>query len=227
MELDTRHDRSVDERRGDERRLWRVAYVVSIGFHLLLIFLWTTPRVHRSPFAAAGPRSGDAVAAAGGLQSINMRVPPTRPITPPPIPLPTVDVEPVEFEDEVVVDEVAAVLGDAPGLEGPGVEDGTGQGDGGTAEEGFFQMVPAVPRSMIMPPEDDRLKGKSIEVWVFVDARGRVIPDSTYLRPTTGHRNLDQRLIREASEWLFNPARKGGEVIAAWTKWDFIVGGRP
>ena len=227
MDEHNRHDRSVDERRRDDRRLWRNAYLVAVLFHLVLLFMWQSPRYHESPFSAAGPRNGDPRAAAGGMQAVTMVVPPTRPITPPPIPLPSMDVEPVEFSEETPQLEVASIEGQRPGVEGPGRETGDGQGDGGTADEGLFRMIPAVPRAMIVPPDDDDLNGKRIEVWLFVDERGRVIADSTYLRPSTGKGSLDRRLMEEAAEWQFRPARRGDVAIAGWTTYVVERGGSP
>jgi len=100
--------------------------------------------------------------------------------------------------------------------EGPGRAEGTGQGDGGTADEGLFRLMPPTPRGMIMPPTNQALRGKQVEVWVFVGEDGRVVPDSTYLRPPTEDRGFNERLLREAAEWVFRPATKGGRPVAAW-----------
>lgn len=67
-----------------------------------------------------------------------------------------------------------------------------------------------------MPPANDKLKGREVEVWVFVDERGRVVPDSTRLEPPTSDRDFNRRLIREASQWVFEPARQGGKPVASW-----------
>jgi hypothetical protein len=128
------------------------------------------------------------------------------------------DVEPVEINMEEPVD-LESLTGGPVGEasdQGPGIEGGEGRGDGGTAEEGLFRMVPPSPRGMIVPPTNDVLKGKSMEVWVFVDASGRVVPDSTRLNPPTSDRGFNRRVREEASEWVFNPALKGGEPVAAW-----------
>lgn len=224
--MDQRHESefSLEERRQKGLAILGKALLASLVVHVAIFLMWKSPRIHDSPFAAAGERAGDVRAAAGGMQAITVVSPPTRPIIPPPIPLPSVDVEPVEFDDQAQLDE-AATQGERPGVEGPGTETGDGEGDGGTADEGLFQMVPATPRSMIIPPSDDDLRGKAFEVWLFVDERGRVVADSTYLRPPTGNGGLDRRLLREASEWIFNPARRGGQTIAAWTTYRFQVGG--
>jgi hypothetical protein len=70
---------------------------------------------------------------------------------------------------------------------------------------------------MIIPPSHESLKGKAVDVWVFVDARGRVVADSTRLDPPTSNRGFNRRLIAEAAEWVFNPALRNDQPVAAWT----------
>lgn len=211
------HDLDLTARRTQIRRIWRNAFLVSLLLHILVFFLWRTDGPLLSPFAAAGPRAGDNRAAGGAIQSMAIRIPPPRPIVPPRIPLPTVTPDLVEFEPEVEPSPMD-VIGDRPGNTPgpPGLEGGTGQGDGGTAAEGLFRLVPPSPRGMIMPPANDKLKGREVEVWVFVDERGRVVPDSTRLEPPTSDRDFNRRLIQEAAEWVFEPARKGGKAVASW-----------
>jgi hypothetical protein len=211
------HDINVRDRRHNERRVWRRGLLVSALLHLIVFFGWQGSVIPSSPFAAAGPRAGDNRAAAGGLQALNVRTPPTRPIVPPPTPIAVeVEVEPVEFEQEVEFDP-ASVLGEKPGLlEGPGLADGTGAGDGGNAEEGFFRLQPATPRGMIIPPQNDGLRGTEVQVWVFVNERGRVVADSTRLDPPTRDRGFNRRLIREAADWVFRPAVQEGRPVASW-----------
>ncbi|MEZ4425798.1 MAG: hypothetical protein R3E98_20555 [Gemmatimonadota bacterium] len=208
---------SVKDRRRDQDKVWRRALYASLVFHALIFLFWRHTPIPTSPFAAAGPRAGDNRAAAGGMQALNVQAPPTVPITPPPVPLPTLeDVEPIEIDTEVRVD-AGAALGNAPGdLQGPGLENGQGKGDGGTDEEGTFRLVPPSPRGMILPPSSRDLKGRQVEVWVFVGVDGRVVADSTRLNPPTPSRSFNERLIREAAEWVFRPATKGGEAVAAW-----------
>jgi hypothetical protein len=69
---------------------------------------------------------------------------------------------------------------------------------------------------MIIPPANKNLKGTMVEVWVFVDERGRVVADSTRLNPPTKDRGFNERLIREASEWVFRPATQAGQAVASW-----------
>lgn len=205
------------ERRHDERNVWRTGLAVSVLLHVLVFVAWPSGNVPISPYAAAGPRRGDFEAApGGGMEAVNVQERTREPITPPPAPTVSVaPVAPVSFEDEPAV-ETADILGERPGSEGPGLEEGTGEGDGGTADEGFYSMVPPSPRGMIIPPSDEELEGNEIEVWVFVDETGQVVPDSTRLDPPTDDSDFNERLREEASEWVFEPAREGGEAVAAW-----------
>jgi hypothetical protein len=211
------HELKASERRRRERKTWRTALLVSALFHLVLFLGWRGNVIPESPFAAAGPRSGDDRAAAGGLQAINVHTPPPVPIIPPPVPIAVeVEVEPVEFEETVELD-AASVLGDDPGpLDQPGLDNGTGRGDGGNAEEGRYRLQPASPLGMIIPPTNDALRGTEVQVWVFVDERGRVVADSTRLDPPTRDGGLNRRLIREAAEWSFRPAVQEGRPVASW-----------
>ncbi len=213
----TRHFLSAQERRARERKILRVSLLISAVVHLLLFSFWEIEPVLISPFAAAGPRAGDSRAADGSLEAMNLSVAPTRPIIPPLIPLPSVVVEPVEIFPEETDFDLSALTGDRPGSDSaPGIEGGEGRGDGGTAEEGLFHLIPPSPRGMIMPLPSDRLKGTQIQVWVFVDERGSVVPDSTRLRPPTPDRGYNRRLIEEAAEWVFEPARQDGQPVASW-----------
>ena len=72
------------------------------------------------------------------------------------------------------------------------------------------------PRGMIIPPQNDDLRGTEVQVWVFVDTRGRVVADSTRLDPPTRDRGFNRRLIREAAEWVFRPAVQEGKPVASW-----------
>jgi hypothetical protein len=211
------HETTVGDRRRRDRTVWRNGLIVSVLFHLLIFLAWRGSVLPDSPMAAAGPAAGDDRAAAGSMQALNVRTPPSRPLVPPPVPLPTdIAVEPVEFVQDVEIDP-ASVAGDAPGqLEAPGLETGTGLGDGGTSDEGLYSLQPPVPRGMIIPPDNDRLRGTEIQVWVFVDETGSVVADSTRLDPSTRDGDFNRRLIREASEWTFRPAEQDGEAVASW-----------
>jgi len=77
---------------------------------------------------------------------------------------------------------------------------------------------------MILPPADRpaSVRGKEVEVWVFVTEQGRVIADSTRIHPSTGDRRFDERLRRQAAQWVFEPARKGGRPVAEW--FQYVIG---
>ena len=211
------HDNSARERRRRERPTWRRGLYASVGLHLIIFFGWNGEVIPESPFAAAGPRAGDVRAAAGAMQAINVRTSRARTIIRPPAPLSVeVEIEPVEWEEEAEVDP-ASVLGERPGLDAvPGLQSGTGEGDGGNAEEGLYRLQPATPRGMIIPPTNRRLRGTEVQVWVFVDERGRVVADSTRLDPPTRDRAFNRRLIEDAAEWVFRPAVREGQPIASW-----------
>lgn len=211
------HDLGTTRRRQRERRIWRRALLASALLHLAIFLGWRGNVIPESPYAAAGPRAGDARAAAGGLQAMNLSTPPPVPVRPPPIPVPAyVEVEPVEFDPVIELD-ASALLGEKPGpLERPGLAGGTGAGDGGTAEEGLYRLQPPTPRGMIIPPANRDLRGTTVEVWVFVDERGRVVPDSTRLNPPTKNRDFNRRLIQEAGEWVFRPAMREGKAVPSW-----------
>jgi hypothetical protein len=208
---------SVQERRVTEGRLFRASLAISLVVHVVAFLFWKTVPLPTSPFSAAGPRAGDSRAAGAGMQALNLQVPPSRPLIPPRVPLISLDLtEPVEINFEEVLDP-SSLFGERPGTtEGAGIEGGEGRGDGGTAAEGLFSLVPPSPRGMIIPPTNRRLRGSQVEVWVFVDEAGRVVPDSTRLNPPTSDRGFNRRLIEEAAEWVFNPAMRAGTPVAAW-----------
>ncbi len=224
------------------RRTWRWAMVASVLLHILIFLLFRGDIVlPPSPFAAAGPRSGDARAAAGGgtqiiaMQVVQTPVPPTvQTVTPVPLPVPEPEVKPI-LEEPPKPQVVAAVtparegtgtVGEGRGEKtGEGIEGGRGRGDGGTAEEGLFRVVPPSPRGLILPPSDrpGKVRGKEIDVWVFVTARGEVVADSTRIAPATGDRKFDDRLRKQAAEWVFEPAKRGGQPVAEWFRYTLIL----
>lgn len=230
MELKHPHEVSNEERRRAERPVWRRSWLVSLLLHTAIFAYFPVQSILIAPDGAAGPQSGDDRAARGSMEAMNMRVAATRPRIPPPIPLPTLtNVEPVEFDDEPVL-EPAAIDGDAltQGTEDLGLEDGDGAGDGGSTDEGRFLNTSPKPRSVFLPsnlPRAGRLRGERVEVWVFVDARGQVIPDSTQLRPPTRYRDFNRSVIRTASEWSFDPGLREGRPVASWFTYSWTVGG--
>lgn len=228
--------RRTDELRARHRRIRAAGLLASLGLHLLLfliLLLLGGPRAPRSPYAAAGPRSGDDRAAptGGGMQALNLVITSPRPEVPrvpAPIPVPEVVVEPepdpvpaIPAPDEIPALTPGVAGRDAGAEPGSGIEGGDGRGDGGTDLEGRFRVVPPTPRGLILPPSDrpSRVRGREVTVWVFVDEQGRVVADSTRLLPTTGDSKFDDRLKRHAAEWVFEPARRSGQAIAEWFRY--------
>ena len=220
------------------RKAWRIALVASVLFHVLVVLLFRNevllPEV---PTAAAGERRGDEAAAeGGGMQALTLNIqipPPPEPIPRPPAPLPVpsdvvvVEVPPAPSPAQPTTgSQSAGGVGTGQGERvGPGVGDGQGQGDGGDGEAGLNRVTPPTPRGLILPPSDRpaRVRGKEVVVYVFVTERGRVLSDSTRLAPSTGDSKFDERLRRQASEWVFNPARQGGRAIAEWFKYTIVL----
>lgn len=223
------------------RRIWRVALVASVLLHVLIFLAFRQDIViPPSPFAAAGPRAGDDRAAAGGGMEIlalaMVETPPEPEVeveipVPQPVPDPEVEVvveeppTPQPVMTRAAVQTVGAVVQGRGDRTGEGIESGTGRGDGGNAEEGRFRVVPPAPRGLILPPSDrpGSVRGKEIDVWVFVTARGTVLEDSTRLAPSSGNRSFDDRLKEQASEWVFEPARRGGTAVAEWFRYTIIL----
>lgn len=228
----------TERHREQDRRYTRaVAWgmTISILGHALLFIVFSARPLPIPPFAAAGERMGDFRAAAGGgMETVQLATPTRVPEPPPPIPAPTPDVTEVEppepelsQEDIPAIgleDEVATPGSEGP-AEGPGLADGTGQGDGGTEAEGRFRAVPPRPKGLILPPSDrpEDVRGKEVEVWVYVAATGRVIPDSTRLNPPTGDRGFDRRLREHAAGWVFEAARKDGRPVGEWFRYTIIM----
>ena len=208
---------------------------ISILLHAALFLVFSDRPLPRSPFAAAGERMGDVRAApGGGLEAIQLATPRRVPEPPPAMPTPTPDIteatppEP-EIRQEAIpaiaLEEGLAVPGSEGPAEGPGLEEGTGQGDGGTEAEGRFRVVPPRPKGMILPPSDrpDEVRGKEVDVWVYVAATGRVVPDSTRLDPPTGDRGFDRRLREHAADWVFEAARRDGRPVGEWFRYTIIM----
>jgi outer membrane biosynthesis protein TonB len=230
---------ALDERHRKEHRSYsravRVGLVASVVGHALLFLIFGGQRLPPSPFAAAGERQRDVRAAAGGgLEAVELRPPELAMVEAVPVPVPAEELAEEEVpEPEPEVEEVVAVaLGQAVDLAGPpgegeerGLDDGVGEGDGGTQSEGLFRVVPPRPRGLTLPPGDrpSDVRGKEIEVWVYVSAAGRVVPDSTRLSPPSGDRRFDRRLRDHAAAWVFEAASRDGRPVAEWFRYTIIM----
>jgi hypothetical protein len=222
--MDATDAASLDGRRARDRRVVRAGFALSLLLHVVVVLMWRGGGDPQALTSAAGPDRGDPRAAAGAMQALNLREAEAVPVVPPPVPIAVeVTVEPIEFDDEPRIDP-SDLLGDAPGLaEAPGVETGTGAGNQGDSDAGSDDLLPPSPRGMIIPPTNRDLRGTEVQVWVFVDAAGRVVADSTRLEPPTRNRDFNRRLVQEAAEWVFRPASRAGAPIAAWFPYRIIM----
>lgn len=231
MPLNERHR---NEHRSYSRAL-RLGLAASLVAHALLFLVFGGQSLPPSPFAAAGERQRDARAAkGGGIEAIELRTPEAVVVPPVPVPVPVAEVadEPIPEPEPEVEDVPAIALGEelsVAGTSGPAVEpglvDGTGEGDGGTESEGRFRVVPPRPRGLTLPPGDrpSDVRGREIEVWVYVSAAGRVVPDSTRLSPPSGDRRFDRRLRDHAAAWVFEAASRDGRPVAEWFRYTIIM----
>lgn len=207
-----------------EQRVWRIGLLLSILLHLILLFLLQTEPERLTPYAAAGPGSGDPMAAPGGgaMRAVVLRPPvelviPPRPETP--------IIEPVEVQERV--EEPVLSLSELelrdPGeglREGPesgaGLPGGEGRGDRGNAMTGLRRLIPPTPRGVIMAPLERpaSVRGREVTVWVFITQAGAV--DSVRLDPPTPDSDYNNSLLREARDWVFEPAERAGRAVATW-----------
>jgi TonB family protein len=219
-------------------RSLRWSLLASLLFHILVVLLFRQAVVIPDvPQSSAGPDAGDFRAAAGGGMEViayTIVQPPPTPeeaIIPIPVPEPTEQPQP-QPEQPPTRAQSPTPIGQAPSADqgrgqdtGAGVDRGTGAGSGGTGEEGDSRTIAPSPRGLILPPSDrpSRVRGNTVTVYVFVSAQGRVVADSTRLAPSSGDRGFDNRLIRQAAEWVFNPARRAGQPIAEWFQYVIVL----
>ena len=211
-----------EDRRRRERQVWRLGLLLSVLIHLAILLLTHRAGELATPYAAAGLPGGDPVAApgGGGMRVIVLR-PPVE-ITIPPRPESPV-IEPVEVErpeDELALNEIELPdpgVGDREGPEtGPGLPGGEGGGDAGDAMSGTNRLIPPTPRGIIMAPlaRPSSVRGRDVTVWVFISQTGAV--DSVRLDPPTPDGRYNQDLMREARDWVFEPALRAGRAVATW-----------
>jgi outer membrane biosynthesis protein TonB len=216
----------------------RWSLLASILTHVLIVVLFrqamVVPEVAGS---AAGRDAADEEAAAGGgMEVVAIRVvePPPEPeevVTPVPVTVEPVIVEPIVVRPPTP-QPPAPTSGqsrsegeDRGDNRGPGTDEGTGAGAGGEDDAGDSAISAPRPRGLILPPGDRpaSARGKTITVYVFVTDQGRVVADSTRLNPSSGDRGYDNRLRRDAADWVFNPARQAGRAVAAWFQYVIVL----
>lgn len=228
------HQRRVEQERRLVRATWAGIAVSLLGHILLFLLFLGDVAIPVSPFSAAGERRGsDRAARGGGMEAIQLATPTEQPpAPPPPVPVPSPQVETPPEEPEMMVEVPAIALatgiaspGDPGPAIGPGLADGDGEGDGGTDAEGLFRVVPPRPRGLILPPSDRPadVRGREVEVWVYVSAAGKVVADSTRLLPPTGDRRFDRRLRDHASGWVFEPGRRDGRAVGEWFRYTIVM----
>jgi TonB family protein len=218
-------------------RTMRRSLLLSVVLHLLLLLLFRQnvplPDV---PSSAAGDQADDARAAAGGGMEVIaytiVQPPPVEEVVVPvPVPTPTERPVPPPVEQppapapSVTPGETSAPNAGRGPETGPGTDTGTGQGSGGTGDEGDSAVSAPSPRGLILPPSDRpaRVRGNTVTVYVFVTERGSVVSDSTRVAPSSGDSRFDTRLRRQAAEWVFNPARRNGQPIAEWFRYEIVL----
>lgn len=235
--------------RADRRwsRALGTGIVIAIVLHVAVLLSVRSEIIPEAPFTAAGPDRGDSRAAEGGggaLTMVEIRVETTpepeeeeiiEPVeVPVPVPVPEPEIEPETTAPEVAEQDVEASLpgqgeagtgGEEGTAEGAGTADGGGEGGGGADETGDAGLIAPRPRGILIPPSGQpaSARGQEITVWVFVTATGRVLPDSTRLDPATSDRRYNNRLRQTVADWVFEPARRAGNVVAAWYPFQIIL----
>jgi periplasmic protein TonB len=222
-----------------------LALLFAILVHAAILLSVRSSNLPPMTLSAAGPQAGDYRAAAGGgggMEMVQVRVQeeqaPSEEAVPEPVPVPEVEVEiePVP-QPEPSPSRIPEVAISTPGFgtagdggargeaTGPGLADGRGQGGGGTDAEGASGVIAPVPRGMFLPPQGvpSDAKGREITVYVFVTAQGRVVSDSTRIHPATRDARFNRRLRDQAAEWVFEPARRGGQAVAAWFQYGLTL----
>jgi hypothetical protein len=241
----------VEVARAQEVARWKrarsIGIIGTVLLHFLLLVLFReSVAPFTSPTAAAGPAMGDYRPAGGGSGLTMVEVTVARPqpapqeevVVPVPVIEPTEVVIPEEVEEPAVTPDVPAVdppsmpgVG-APGsggqdgpTTGPGTSTGDGLGGGGDSDGGTSQIIPPTPRGIFIPPpgRPASARGQEITVWVFVSTAGRVDRSTVRLEPPTSDSRYNQRLIQSVSEWVFDPARQGGQPVSVWYPFQIIL----
>jgi hypothetical protein len=211
------------------RNAMRVGFALSVLIHGALLFGWRSSDSDAPASSAAGPRAGDARAAAGGGEMLAIAIAAPRPIV---IPAPP-STRPRFVEPDVAAEEPerlvltadlsgpsggAAALGDNAG---PGLPGADGGGDGGNNPEGRDRRTDATPRSIIPiwdAPGD--VKGMRVTVHVQVDARGEPTGEIR-VEPRIPNSGFDRELRKDLLSMDYFPARRDGLAVADWAEMTF------
>lgn len=204
----------IGQRIRREREVWRLGLLLSVLLHLIVLLLSNT--IVEIGLSAMGPARGSALAAPGEDAMVSVVLPPRSEIWIPPrpeVPL----IEPVDVE--VPFPEMAenwVELRPPEERVDPGVRGGEGSGNAGNSAEGEDRLVAPTPRGIIMAPLDRprSVRGHEVTVWVFINQAGVV--DSVRLEPPTPDGGYNANLMREARDWVFEPALLHGRPVAMW-----------
>jgi TonB family protein len=73
----------------------------------------------------------------------------------------------------------------------------------------LFQVLPAYPALAL-----ERGFEGTVLLRIFVSGDGRA--DKVVIKSSSGNESLDGSAIKAASSWVFEPAKRGAEVVASW-----------
>jgi TonB family protein len=208
--------RAADRNDGRYRNALRAGLAISLALHAALLFAWRTVPPADGASVAAGPRSGDPVAAAGGGAMRALALADLRPveIPSPPKPIPVLDAPDVDVS--VSRERLSSGVSLArPGGQSAGLAGATGRGDGGADAEGRYRNTVPEPR-VIIPDWDApaEVKGMQVRLRVLVDERGRAV--DVELDPRTPDEKFNRRLIESAMAMEFKPALRNGRPVRDW-----------
>lgn len=211
------------------RRPLIIGFVLSALVHVVLLTGWRTDGPEDPGSLAAGPRTGDFRAAAGGGEMVAIAIAAPRPII---IPAPPAS-QPRLADPEVAVDEPERLVR-APDLSGPvggavlisnrggpGLLNAEGSGDGGNNPSGRDRRTYPTPRSIIPiwnPPRE--VKGMRVTVRVLVDARGEPTGE-ILVEPRIPNSGFDRKLRKELLSMDYIPASHGGLAVSDWAEMTF------
>lgn len=206
------------------KALW-VGFAISVAFHGLLLFGWRSPAPDGPGSLAAGPRSGEFRAAAGGGELVALAIAAPRPIevpappaTRPQIRDPEIRVQ--EPERHLITASLSGPSGGLPseGRIGPGLPGADGSGDGGADREGRDRRTFPTPRSIIPRWDAPReLKGQRVTLRVRVDATGEPTGEIE-IQPKIANAGFEKQLRKDVLSMDFLPGRQDGRPVSDWAE---------
>jgi len=203
-----------------------VGFALSGLVHVVLLTGWRTNGPEDPGSLAAGPRTGDFRAAAGGgeMLAIAIAAPRAIVIPAPPASQPRLAEPEVELDEPEQLVQTPALFGPAGGAMqisdrgGPGLLNADGGGDGGNNASGRDRRTFPTPRSIIplwRPPND--VKGMVVTVRVLVDAQGRPTGE-ILVQPRIPNAGFARKLRKEMLSMDYVPGSRGGQAIADWAE---------